>query len=342
MNINNLNGLDNLDDSFKLTDETRRIGIDILNELEYQNNLLEKSNETLESNEYILNHSMRILRKMSWTGMFLNFLWTEPIQTKPILSMSENNITLNEQDELEKINNTNNEKTELFSNRQNEKILNQNQNQTQEECLRDLEKKITELYEISTELGIQVQKQNIMLEQIETNAEIVEVKTLQINLETNNLTKNITSNDFILIGKFSFVDVKTGMVLGIDKKEPTQLVFCNQFDMETIFQCWKSTSNPDVHLVQSFKTLKYLQVGWTGYIGMSGMNSNSNAHCFIILEENYKTKTYKKTGIALLSKNMYWGGWLKNPISETNQIVYTTKNLTKIKNILMLQPIKLD
>ena len=81
-NIANDGNLKNeLNEISKIVSETNQIGQNIIIKLSEQGDALEKTEEKLENNEFILSKTFRILRGMSWFGWILNF-FTKEISTQ--------------------------------------------------------------------------------------------------------------------------------------------------------------------------------------------------------------------------------------------------------------------
>ena len=81
-NITNDGNLKNeLNEISKIVSETNEIGQNIIIKLSEQGDALEKTEEKLENNEFILSKTFRILRGMSWFGWILNF-FTKEISTQ--------------------------------------------------------------------------------------------------------------------------------------------------------------------------------------------------------------------------------------------------------------------
>ena len=73
-NITNDGNLKNeLNEISKIVSETNEIGQNIIIKLSEQGDALEKTEEKLENNEFILSKTFRILRDMTWFGWILNF-----------------------------------------------------------------------------------------------------------------------------------------------------------------------------------------------------------------------------------------------------------------------------
>ena len=81
-NITNDGNLKNeLNEISKIVSETNEIGQNIIIKLSEQGDALEKTEEKLEHNEFLLSKTFRILRGMSWFGWILNF-FTKDLSTQ--------------------------------------------------------------------------------------------------------------------------------------------------------------------------------------------------------------------------------------------------------------------
>jgi len=74
-----------------LIENSVQIGIDILNDLEKQNELLQYSENTLEEAEEITKQSLRKVRGMTWWGSILNFFTFDFYQTKEVSKLEKKN-----------------------------------------------------------------------------------------------------------------------------------------------------------------------------------------------------------------------------------------------------------
>lgn len=74
-----------------LIENSVQIGINILNDLEKQNELLQYSENTLEEAEEITKQSLRKVRGMTWWGSILNFFTFDFYQTKEVSKLEKKN-----------------------------------------------------------------------------------------------------------------------------------------------------------------------------------------------------------------------------------------------------------
>lgn len=74
-----------------LIENSVQIGIDILNDLEKQNELLQYSENTLEEAEEITKQSLCKVRGMTWWGSILNFFTFDFYQTKEVSKLEKKN-----------------------------------------------------------------------------------------------------------------------------------------------------------------------------------------------------------------------------------------------------------
>lgn len=337
-----------LEDSLKIINNSCSIGTDILIELDDQQNKLESTNDILESDEYLLNKALKTIRNMTWSGMIWNLINSEPIETSKNIDLEKTNV---ETDNKKKIS--------------GDKIkINCQTNKTkQDEYLEQISLKLEELHKISLNIGFDLENQNNLIEQTDTNTKTITNKMLKVDLETKKITNSYKKLNYKLVGKFNFVDIDSGLALSTN--ELGLLMLTNKIDSSTIFQCYSTSNN--IYSIQNYKTQKYLKTDFFGNIGCTGNYIGTYEQCFLNLEldelsdSNSKSKSksksksniniYKPTGILILSKNNYHGGWLKKPKlfnleSETNDDLFimntTTSNTTNTSNMIIFQPIKLD
>lgn len=334
-NISNKNNLEInlLQESLCLVENSCNISLDIQTELEKQNNSLTKSNELLESTEYICNESFRVLRNMTLIGKLWNLFFSESVYlsnfNKDIeyndsnyfnILMQTSNKNINEKDNLHKSNKL--DKLDKIS--------------KSDEYLFEIEKKLLELENMSIELGTKLLEQNEIIECVDENTDKLSNKLLQLDLEMNKFNYNAKYEN---MGKFNFIDVESGLALSVN--ECGGIILCNSIDMNSTFVVYKSTTN--LYMIQNLKTYKYLRTDFFGNISFSGNDIGLYEQCFINLEKENITKNSKFknkiTGICILSKNFYRGGWMCNPINNTNVINTTSQNLICTENIIKFQPI---
>lgn len=355
-----------LENSMKIINRSASIGNDILNDLEEQNIKLEVSNDILESDEYLLNKTLRIIRDMSWSGMIWNLFFAEPIMTikntekidtnSDLKSIYESNVLdVKSNDHNIKSNDRNiksnvNNKKKIFKNLNIEKNLAE-----QDDYLNLIESKLDELTDLSVKIGTNLKNQNSFIKQIDKNTETITNKMLKVNLETKKLTNYYNNFEYKIVGKFNFIDINTGLALGIGfaenldyesntnlESEFSSIILTNKIDLSTIFICYSTPNN--IYYLQNYKTLKFLKTDFLGNISFSGNQIGIYEQCFLNL--NKKNQTFISTGILILSKNNYNGGWLKNPLKNTSSkikyINFTSSNTTDTNDIIIFQPIKLD
>lgn len=338
---NNENTL--LENSLTSINKSFSIGFDILTSLDEQTNKLELTNDILESDEYVLNKALKTIRNMSWSGMFWNLLYSEPIEIYDNRTKSNNTTNNNttKSNDLTDMNSSN--KKMLLENTINKNII--KNKSKQDEYLEQISLKLEELHNVSVKIGLNLQEQNNLIDQIDANTELVTNKMLKVDLETKKLTNTYKNLDYRIMGKFNFVDLDSGLVLSSDFDGT--LMLTNKIDLSTIFICYTTVNN--IYGIQNYKTQKYLRTDFFGNIGFTGNYIGVYEQCFLHLDlvEMSDQQIYNPTGIIILSKNNYHGGWLKKPDENTNtnknpNINKTTSNITDIIDMIIFQPIKLD
>lgn len=337
-----------LKDSLHLVNNTNNIGLNIQTELEEQNDVLKKSNELLESTEYICNESFRVMRNMTFSGKLLNLLYSEPLYltdyNKNIKEKNNTNTSIELNDK-----NINNiiEKKDKFN-----EFNELNKFNESDEYLIEIEKKIIELKNISIKIGDKLLEQNEIIDYIDDNTDKLSNKILKMDLEVNKLNHNYRKLEYKNLGKFNFIDTKSGLVLSTNEKY--DVILSNTIDMSSTFVIYKTITN--LFSIQNLKTQKFLRTDFFGNISFSGNYIGLYEQCFLNLEEidnniigdKHKYK-YKSTGICVLSKNFYKGGWLSNPTNifniendennENNENIInsTSKNFICVEDIIKFE-----
>lgn len=338
-----------LENSLKSINNSCSIGSNILIELNNQSNKLESTNDILESDEYILNKALKTIRNMTWSGMIWNMIYSEPVETskKNICLETKNNNGLNTNTNIDNIDRSKSDFNYDKNNFLQNKINIQSNKTKQDEYLEKISSRLEELHGLSVKIGLEIESQNNLIEQIDTNTEIITNKMLKVDLETKKLTNKHTKPNYKIIGKFNFIDLESGLALGTNDNGAIKLT--NKIDSSTIFICYSTSNN--IFCIQNYKTQKYLKTDFFGNIGFNGNYPGTYEQCFLNLDTSDKSNytTYNPTGIIILSKNNYHGGWLKKPKSnsgsEINNDLYitnTTPNTTNIFDMIIFQPIKLD
>lgn len=351
-----------LENSLRMINNSCSIGSNILIELDDQYNKLESTNDILESDEYLLNKALKTIRNMTWSGMIWNLINSEPIETSKNINLEKK---INEKN-ISKSYISNDNKKKLFEdkldkiNYQTNKINYQTNKTKQDEYLDQISLKLDELHGISIKIGIDLENENNLIEQIDTNTEIITNKMLKVDLETKKITNSHKKLDYKLIGKFNLVDLESGLALSTDELGSIRLT--NKIDFSTIFECYSTSNN--IYSIQNYKTQKYLKTDFFGNVGFTGNYIGTYEQCFLnlLVEESdlksesksdsksdSKNNIYSPTGILILSKNNYHGGWLKKPKLNTELeinndlfITNTTPNTTDTTDMIIFQPIKLD
>jgi hypothetical protein len=335
-----------LENSLLTINNSCSIGSNIIVNLDEQYEKLESTNDILESEEYLLNKALKSIRNMTWSGMIWNLIYSEPISTsnlnKTNLNKTNSNTNSNtESDDKLKINDLN--KKILLENKNKSNTNIQNNKLKQDKYLEQISLKLEELESLSVKIGSRLDEQNNLIEKIDTNTEIITNKMLKVDLETKKLTNSYKKLNYKIIGKFNFIDLESGLALATDNIGAIKLT--NKIDSSTIFICYSTSNN--IFSIQNYKTQKYLKTDFFGNIGFNGNYIGTYEQCFLHLDISDKLKIpiYNPTGIIILSKNNYHGGWLKKPFDKSNQdllITSTTSNTTDITGIIVFQPINLD
>ncbi len=311
-----------LDESYietqRIANETVGIGQATLQQLRSQQEILETSEDTLESTDYSIEKSLRVLRNMTWSGMFYNaFTWNpgnEPVSRQiPIQSSS----------------NPNSSKINMIPENTSDKSI-ENKKKDEFLCHDDeqidmLARTVDELHAISIATGQALETHNEIVDRISSKTDIVTDKTLEATLKASRITSKRSRPDFV--GRFQFIDTTTEKYLTI--RDDDQIQLSTRKDRATMFDLYIKENN--LLGIQSIKTLKFLGVTVLGSIMISGEYFGRSEECFVNLSG-------KPSGILVLSRNWGGGGWLKQPydgetllLSSTTTSIYDKKDMITFK-----------
>ena len=128
----------------------------------------------------------------------------------------------------------------------------------------------------------------------------------------------------------------------LSTNEHEKIILSDLIDMNSTFVVYKSSTN--LYTIQNLKTQKFLKTDFFGNISFSGNYMGLYEQCYMNLEneisneisnetnDNIIYDENKLTGICVLSKNYYKGGWLCNPtnnflINSTSENLICTENI---------------
>ena len=298
-------------------------------------------------------------RLMTFSGKLLNLLYSEP------LYLTDYNKNIKEKNNTNSCSKKNNTNTSIELNDKNINNIIEKKDKFNEfdesykfdkfnesdEYLIEIEKKIIELKNISIKIGDKLLEQNEIIDYIDDNTDKLSNKILKMDLEVNKLNHNYRKLEYKNLGKFNFIDTKSGLVLSTNEKY--DVILSNTIDMSSTFVIYKTITN--LFSIQNLKTQKFLRTDFFGNISFSGNYIGLYEQCFLNLEEidnniigdKHKHKyKYKSTGICVLSKNFYKGGWLSNPTNifniennENNENIInsTSKNFICVEDIIKFE-----
>ena len=263
-----------------------------LNCLATQDETLRDTEDIVESNEYTLDKTMKVLRGMTWSGMFYNMFNADPHvpdvrgkQSTPSTSSNTKNSASNAN------------KSELIQS----SINTLNSVQDDEPELTEISKNISQLLSMSYAIGEQIEQQNDTLNRIENKTERVHDKTLAATLRSAQLTRGSGSSTIQYLGVYQFVEAGTARYLGVVHDS---IILVKQADRSTYYNIYMKSGN--LMGIQNAKTLKYLGVTMWGTVQASGNTFGKYEECFIDLDG-------RPSGIVILATNWGGGGWLKLP-----------------------------
>jgi len=291
----------------KTSEEAMEHGRRALNGLAAQGEILQQTEDTVEANEYTLDKSMKILRGMTWSGMFYNAFNSDPerkdVQGNQAPSQSVVSSTVPGTTSTTGSSSMGSvfgfdragisaDKGELLSGTSTA------ENQPE---LAGLSRNVDELLNMSHVLGDQIEQQHQTLGRIEDKSSRVHDKTLAVTLRSSQLTERASSASAQLLGTYQFVEAGSAKYLAVVGED---IVWLSQPDRSTFFNCFLKANN--IVGIQSDKTLKYLGLTMWGTVRASGAYFGKSEECFVELDG-------RPTGIALLACNWGGGGWLKQP-----------------------------
>jgi hypothetical protein len=263
-----------------------------------QNELLEETEDTLESSEHVLQRSMKTLRGMSWSGMVYN-MWSEKISGYGKNDANESSV------ESIHVKDTHNATAPGSSISLNANSTSNTLGSTNmDPALLEIARAAEELKDISLTMGQEIRSQNEKLDNIDKKSSIVHDKTLAVTLKTTQVTNRFKSAKTVKLGRFQFKDIVTGLYLS--SKSDGVLVLVRNPTRSTYFNAYVKEGN--IFAIQNVKSLKYMATTWTGPIRCTGMNFTKGEECHVI-----DLKDDTDTAFFFLCNNWGSGGWLKRP-----------------------------
>ena len=329
---NNKNTLELLYEAQRNANEAQGSGQIILEKLENQDEHLRTIEDTLESNEYTLLKSMRILRGMTWSGTIYNMFTKDPEVTD--LCMNHQLENTNDKKTFSNNNNTNDmlQRNELFtssSSSSSSLTSNSNSNSLNQEdkVLNDISKTVATLKDMSLIMGEHIENNQHTLERIDQKATRTNDHTHAATLKASQITARSKHTKGNYIGRYQFIEIHSNHYVGVVGED---ILLIEKADRSTYYELYMKEAN--LLAAQNCKTLKYLGSTIWGPIRASG-------NVFGRQEELSLNLNGSVTGMFFLGKNLGGGGWLKyekgNPL-----LSLVTTGITDKKDILMVRAVK--
>lgn len=216
-----------------------------LEKLNKQEEDIQKIQDTLEANDYVLGKSLTALRSMTWGGYVYNSCVTitntlknapsnlsavEPSLTPrfPSSNSTDNNTAVEviaDTTSYTYNTNHNHEKQENLESAPSKSVCCNKTNEEEEKQLQDISSIVAQLHDISVSMGEQLDRQTKALETVETLTEKVTDKSLYVTLRATQLSTRVKGkNEQIFIGKFQFIDCVRGKFLSVYTPVPVSSV----------------------------------------------------------------------------------------------------------------------
>lgn len=258
--------------------------------------LLDSSQQNLESNEHVVQQSLRVVRGMTWSGYFYNMFCSDPSIDKdrvrrltsppaePVAGSPAAPPTSRLQQRLEL----------LSPSSVDNKI-----EDPHDDALDLVSRHLSELHEISVTIGETLDKQNQQLDGISSKTERVTDATLEVLLKSSQLINRNSSVKAVFLGEYCF-ELQTGGYLGVQDE---QLVIAPPLpDLTTKFRCFSKGEN--IFGMMSCRTLKFVCTGYFTPVSCSATEFNRAGEMYLDLSGEYN-------GALMLSCNWGYGGWVR-------------------------------
>ena len=156
-------------------------GIKILENLNEQQESIDKIERTLDANQNIIDKSLKSIRNMTWTGYFYNHFLTVYDAISSIKFTEQPNTSSKDEKETKNIETVKND-------------LQMNKMEIENECskdkdLDDISKALNILQDLSLIMGETIDKQNTDLKNIENKSQEINDKTTMVTAKAKQLTK---------------------------------------------------------------------------------------------------------------------------------------------------------
>mmetsp|Transcript_13491 Transcript_13491/g.20278 ORF Transcript_13491/g.20278 Transcript_13491/m.20278 type:complete len:347 (+) Transcript_13491:73-1113(+) len=276
-------------------EDSLNIGRGILGTLSEQNEKQLASADNVETTEYVLQRSMRVLRGMTWSGMFYNMVTKESEPTKTISHTHRQHPNITDTVDVR----------EHYQNRRELLDGTGNTSRTCDEEMERLAGSVQKLEDVSLTINRSLQAQAQLADDLTEKTEDVNNAMLATLLRTAQLTQRAKKTSEVEIGIFYFQQMGSNQYLCVNG---TQVVLCDRFDRSAIFRVFSKES----HLMglQNMKTFKFLGINMWGSVTASSAVFGTYEETFIDLDGFRRTP-----GIFFLAPNWGGGGWLQQPLA---------------------------
>lgn len=345
-----------LEDMLSLTVDSQNHGQAALENLQAQEEILESIEDTLESNEILLQKANRSLRGMTLSGKIYNMFTADPSTNTNTKNNPENikvdsnsdqnnctlinsgptsTITINPNgdnelspaDDMKNNYNDNNHENFLRTNNATDKLSSIEDIDENERALEEVLKGVQTLTQMSVDLGQKINKHQNMLNNIDDKTDDTEHSTLGVTLHTAQFMHKSSKSPEKYVGCYQFYHAPTDRYLNVMEDD---LVLDHKKERTSYFHVYKRDEN--LMAIQSVITRKYLGVTWLGEIRVSGDYFGQSEQLNLKLTDGHDT------GIFLLACNWWVGGWLKTPTSDDVWRAGTaTSSIAERKDALKLQ-----
>lgn len=304
-----------LQEAQKISTEALGHGHEAMSGLESQGELLRETEDTVEANEYTLDKSMKVLRGMTWSGMFYNMFNSDPQLRDAKGNQEQKTESASSQGSANSVFSfsssngggavpSSSPTSAAVGGRADKSSLMAESGvsrRNEDPELDHLSRNVSDLLTMSHALGDQIEQQQQTLGRIEDKTSRVHDKTLAVTLRSSQLTERASKSTPKLLGTYQFVEAGTAKYLAVVHED---IVWVRNSDRSTYFNCFLKSNN--LVALQSAKTLKYLGATVWGSIRASAYYFGKSEECYVELDG-------RPTGIVFLATNWGGGGWLKQP-----------------------------
>lgn len=310
--------------SLAIAEEAKIVGLTTVEKLNVQEENLRYAEDTLESNEYVVQKAMKTLRGMTWGGMLYNIFAgnNKPKEAGPIAMVSPDNLTNNcTIGSVDRTHDPSSGTTRILG-----------KTSPIDDETKDLDQllaSVTQLHDISLTLGRKIEQQNATLERVEEKASVVNDDTLAVTLKASQLAQRSSSAREEFVGYYQFIDDDSHALLSVNADG--QLVLVNTPDRSTVFKLHVKSGT--LYALQNDKSLRYISSTVWGPIRAVSTSFGKREECHLSsLSEDCPT------GIFYPCTNWGAGGWLKYPKEGQFYLDSVTKGISDKEHMVMLRP----